>query len=146
MVISSPCLADTKNWIVQSKRLWVINAPCYCNKALTSPVQTTTGKETSNPLMADDHKDKECSQEVIGYNPQKLNQKKLEVNKVGLDQVVNTLACGDRGQGFDPHPLQGRRSFSTFGKTGSNLSTFGRGRAVYVSTSPIHCGRRYWDP
>nr|GEU97116.1 retrovirus-related Pol polyprotein from transposon TNT 1-94 [Tanacetum cinerariifolium] len=39
-------------------------------------------------------------------------------------------------QGFDPHPLQGRRSFSTFGRTGSSLSTFGRGRAVYVSTSP----------
>ncbi|GJS23049.1 hypothetical protein Tco_0451681 [Tanacetum coccineum] len=52
MVISSPCLTDTKNWLVQSKRLWVINAPCYCNKALTSPVQTTTGKDTSNPLMA----------------------------------------------------------------------------------------------
>ncbi|GKG43971.1 hypothetical protein Tco_0483064, partial [Tanacetum coccineum] len=30
---------------------------------------------------ADDNKDKECSQEVLGYNPQKLNQKKLEVNK-----------------------------------------------------------------
>ncbi|GJR29898.1 hypothetical protein Tco_1106130 [Tanacetum coccineum] len=52
MVISSPCLTDTKNWLVQSKRLWVINAPCYCNKALTSPVQTATGKDTSNPLMA----------------------------------------------------------------------------------------------
>ncbi|GJY46224.1 RNA-directed DNA polymerase, eukaryota [Tanacetum coccineum] len=30
---------------------------------------------------------------------------------VGLDQVVNTLAFGDRGQGFDPHPLQGRRLY-----------------------------------
>ncbi|GJZ69691.1 ABC transporter G family member 11 [Tanacetum coccineum] len=47
-----------------------------------------------------------------------------------------------RGQGFDPHPLQGRRSFSTSGRTGSSLSTFARGRAVYISTFPIHRGRR----
>ncbi|GKF17024.1 hypothetical protein Tco_0061942, partial [Tanacetum coccineum] len=31
----------------------VINAPCYCNEALAIPGQTTTGKESSNPLMAD---------------------------------------------------------------------------------------------
>nr|GEX46870.1 hypothetical protein [Tanacetum cinerariifolium] len=30
--------------------------------------------------------------------------------KVGLDQLENPLLSGDRGQGFDPHPLQGRRS------------------------------------
>ncbi|GJZ62248.1 hypothetical protein Tco_0618385 [Tanacetum coccineum] len=35
--------------------------------------------------------------------------------------------------GFDPY----------FGRTGSSLSTFGRGRVVYVSTSPIHRERRY---
>ncbi|GJZ09904.1 polyadenylate-binding protein RBP47B' [Tanacetum coccineum] len=52
-----------------------------------------------------------------------------------LDQLVITLASGDRGQGFDPHSLQGRRSFSTFGRTGTSLSTLGRGRAVYISTS-----------
>ncbi|GJT49975.1 hypothetical protein Tco_0976132 [Tanacetum coccineum] len=51
------------------------------NEELAIPEQTATGKGISNPLMADDHKDKECSQEVLGYNPQKLNQKKLEVNK-----------------------------------------------------------------
>ncbi|GJR06068.1 reverse transcriptase domain-containing protein, partial [Tanacetum coccineum] len=67
---------------------------------------------------------------------------KTVFNRVGLDQVVNTIAFGDRGQGFDPHPLQGRRSFCTFGRTGSSLSTFGRGKVVYVSTSPIDCGRR----
>nr|GEW22548.1 hypothetical protein [Tanacetum cinerariifolium] len=39
-------------------------------------------------------------------------------------------------------PYKGRRSFSTYGRTGSSLSTFGRGRAVYISTSPIHCERR----
>ncbi|GJS16276.1 hypothetical protein Tco_0410748 [Tanacetum coccineum] len=92
MVISSPCLTDIKNWLVQSKRLWVINAPCYCNEALTSPVQTATGKDTSNPLMADDHKDKECSQEEIGYNPQKLNQKKLEVNKSMIGSLMYLTA------------------------------------------------------
>ncbi|GKA19381.1 mitogen-activated protein kinase kinase kinase YODA-like protein [Tanacetum coccineum] len=47
-----------------------------------------------------------------------------------LDQVVITLASGGRGQGFDPHSLQGRRSFSTVGRTGSSLSTLGRGMAV----------------
>ncbi|GKD17741.1 hypothetical protein Tco_1206899, partial [Tanacetum coccineum] len=31
----------------------VINAPCYCNEALAIPTQTTTGKESSNLLMAD---------------------------------------------------------------------------------------------
>ncbi|GJY85592.1 hypothetical protein Tco_0499618 [Tanacetum coccineum] len=55
-----------------------------------------------------------------------------------LDLVVITLAFGDRGQGFDPHSLQGRRSFPTFGRTGSSLSALGRGITVYVSTSPIH--------
>ncbi|GKA17526.1 hypothetical protein Tco_0697363, partial [Tanacetum coccineum] len=53
-----------------------------------------------------------------------------------LDQVVITLVSRDRGQGFDPYSLQGRRSFSTFGRTGSSLSTLGRVMAVYVSTSP----------
>ncbi|GJS51260.1 delta-aminolevulinic acid dehydratase 1, chloroplastic [Tanacetum coccineum] len=31
-----------------------------------------------------------------------------------LDQVIITLASGDRGQGFDPHSLQGRRYASSF--------------------------------
>ncbi|GJW17169.1 hypothetical protein Tco_0024605 [Tanacetum coccineum] len=31
----------------------VINAPCYCNEALAIPEQTATGKEISNPFMAD---------------------------------------------------------------------------------------------
>ncbi|GJU31247.1 putative 3,4-dihydroxy-2-butanone kinase isoform X1 [Tanacetum coccineum] len=53
-----------------------------------------------------------------------------------LREVVITLVSGDRGQGFDPYSLQGRRSFSTFGRTGSSLSTLGRVMAVYVSTSP----------
>ncbi|GJU81018.1 hypothetical protein Tco_1283383 [Tanacetum coccineum] len=30
----------------------VINAPYYCNEALATPGQTTTGKESSNPFMA----------------------------------------------------------------------------------------------
>ncbi|GJX99545.1 ribonuclease H-like domain-containing protein [Tanacetum coccineum] len=60
-----------------------------------------------------------------------------------LDQLVITLASGDIGQGFDPHSLQGRRSFSTLGRTRTSLSTLGRGKAIYVSTSPIHRGRRY---
>ncbi|GJW34281.1 hypothetical protein Tco_0054313 [Tanacetum coccineum] len=54
-----------------------------------------------------------------------------------------TLAFGDRDQGFDPHFLQSRRSFSIFGRTGSSLSTLDSGMNVYVSTSLIHRGRRY---
>ncbi|GJS54901.1 glucose/ribitol dehydrogenase [Tanacetum coccineum] len=42
MVISSPCLIDIKNWLVQSKRL-----------LLTSPKQTALGKDISNPLIVD---------------------------------------------------------------------------------------------
>ncbi|GJW39435.1 hypothetical protein Tco_0065280 [Tanacetum coccineum] len=72
MVISSPCLTDIKNWLVQRKRLllaspkqtdfgkdisnplivdsftqnyMVINAPCYYNKALAIPEQTATVAE-----------------------------------------------------------------------------------------------------
>ncbi|GKA61714.1 RNA-directed DNA polymerase, eukaryota, reverse transcriptase zinc-binding domain protein [Tanacetum coccineum] len=42
-----------------------------------------------------------------------------------LDQLVITLPFGDRGQWFDPYPLQGRKSFSTVGRTGTSLSTLG---------------------
>ncbi|GJR31543.1 ribonuclease H-like domain-containing protein [Tanacetum coccineum] len=42
MVISSPCLTDIKNWLVQSKRL-----------LLASPKQTALGKDISNPLIVD---------------------------------------------------------------------------------------------
>ncbi|GJV75548.1 hypothetical protein Tco_1507132 [Tanacetum coccineum] len=42
MVISSPCLTDIKNWLVQSKRL-----------LLASPKQTALGKDFSNLLMVD---------------------------------------------------------------------------------------------
>ncbi|GKA21333.1 ribonuclease H-like domain-containing protein [Tanacetum coccineum] len=49
-------------------------------------------------------------------------------------------------QGFDPYPLQGRRSFSTFGETGSSLLTSDMGMVVNVSTFLIHRERRYWDP
>ncbi|GJS28527.1 RNA-directed DNA polymerase, eukaryota [Tanacetum coccineum] len=62
-------------------------------------------------------------------------QAKIKWSK--LDQVVITLAFRDKGQEFDLHSLQSRMSFSTFGRTGNNLSTLGRGIAVYVSTSPI---------
>ncbi|GJW28917.1 hypothetical protein Tco_0045792 [Tanacetum coccineum] len=47
-------------------------------------------------------------------------------NIARFDQVVITLASGDTGQGFDLHSLQGRKSFSTFGRTKSKVSTFGR--------------------
>ncbi|GJS90527.1 hypothetical protein Tco_0773163 [Tanacetum coccineum] len=51
MVISSPCLTDIKNWLVQSKRL-LLASPKQTALALAIPEQTATGKETSNPFMA----------------------------------------------------------------------------------------------
>ncbi|GJU26186.1 hypothetical protein Tco_1164807 [Tanacetum coccineum] len=60
-----------------------------------------------------------------------------------FDLRRGTLAFGDRDQGFDPYYLQGRRSFSIFGRTGSSLSTLDSGMNVYISTSLIHRGRRY---
>ncbi|GJW57369.1 hypothetical protein Tco_0104100 [Tanacetum coccineum] len=42
MVINSPCLTDTKNWLFQCKR-----------HLLASLKQTTLGKDFSNPLMVD---------------------------------------------------------------------------------------------
>ncbi|GKC16015.1 hypothetical protein Tco_1012797 [Tanacetum coccineum] len=50
-------------------------------------------------------------------------------NIARLDQVVITLASRDTGQGFNLYSL-------------SSLSTFVRGIAVYVSTSPKHRARR----
>ncbi|GJW73346.1 hypothetical protein Tco_0132716 [Tanacetum coccineum] len=75
MVISSPCLTDIKNWLVQKqmafskdflnpfiadsllKTIWfsthhASHAPCYSNEALAIPEQKATGKEISNPFMA----------------------------------------------------------------------------------------------
>ncbi|GKC84976.1 hypothetical protein Tco_1140693 [Tanacetum coccineum] len=75
MVISSPCLTDIENWLVQKqiafgkhfsnpftadsllKTIWFSThhascAPCYSNEALAILEQTATGKEISNPFMA----------------------------------------------------------------------------------------------
>ncbi|GJU99530.1 hypothetical protein Tco_1328801 [Tanacetum coccineum] len=77
MVISSPCLTDIKNWLVQKqtafgkdfsnpftadsllKTIWfsthhALHAPCYSNEALAIPEQTTIGKEISILFMAED--------------------------------------------------------------------------------------------
>ncbi|GKC09496.1 hypothetical protein Tco_1001106 [Tanacetum coccineum] len=42
----------------------VINAPCFCNEALATPGQTATGKESSNPFMADSNNIDEESQKI----------------------------------------------------------------------------------
>ncbi|GJZ20884.1 hypothetical protein Tco_0557923 [Tanacetum coccineum] len=75
MVISSPCLTDIKNWLVQKQTALgkdflnpftvdsllkticfsthhASHAPCYSNEALAIPEQTATGKEISNPFMS----------------------------------------------------------------------------------------------
>ncbi|GJV75760.1 hypothetical protein Tco_1507344 [Tanacetum coccineum] len=43
----------SKSVIALLKIYWLFNAPCYYNEALAIPGQTATGKESSNPLMAD---------------------------------------------------------------------------------------------
>ncbi|GJS20466.1 hypothetical protein Tco_0449098 [Tanacetum coccineum] len=63
MVISSPCLTNNKNWLVQkqtafgkdfSNPFMADSLPkTICNEALTIPEQTATGKEISNPFTAD---------------------------------------------------------------------------------------------
>ncbi|GJS78514.1 hypothetical protein Tco_0728395 [Tanacetum coccineum] len=77
MVISSPCLTDIKNWLVQKQTAFgkdfsnpftadsllnilfgsstspiASHAPSFSNKALAILEQTATGKEISNPFMA----------------------------------------------------------------------------------------------
>ncbi|GJY45542.1 hypothetical protein Tco_0434605 [Tanacetum coccineum] len=70
MVISSPCLTDIKNWLVQKqtafgkdfsnpftadsllKTIWFSTHHASHNEALAIPEQTATGKEISNSFMA----------------------------------------------------------------------------------------------
>ncbi|GKA06621.1 hypothetical protein Tco_0685845 [Tanacetum coccineum] len=70
MVISSPCLTDIKNWLVQKqtafgkdfsnpftadsllKTIWFSTHHASHNEALAIPEQMATGKEISNPFMA----------------------------------------------------------------------------------------------
>ncbi|GJV14721.1 hypothetical protein Tco_1360044 [Tanacetum coccineum] len=73
-----------------------VNSVSVIGQNRETVVKTSAGKEKRDEMQiqiesesrsclhlnhkADDLKDKECSQEVLGFNPQKLNQKKLEVN------------------------------------------------------------------
>ncbi|GJS03844.1 hypothetical protein Tco_0320352 [Tanacetum coccineum] len=55
MVISSPCLTDIKNWLVQKQTAFELASPkqtALGKEALAIPEQTDTGKEISNPFMA----------------------------------------------------------------------------------------------
>ncbi|GJR81733.1 hypothetical protein Tco_0152518 [Tanacetum coccineum] len=52
MVISSPCLTDIKNWLVQSKR-FLLASPEKTASALDIPEQTASGKDFLNPLIVD---------------------------------------------------------------------------------------------
>ncbi|GJW75550.1 ribonuclease H-like domain-containing protein [Tanacetum coccineum] len=90
MVISSPCLTDIKNWLVQKqtafvkdfsnlfttdsllKPIWfsthhASHAPCYSNEALAIPEQTTTGKEISNPFMAEKTEGNSDFHEIVDF-------------------------------------------------------------------------------
>ncbi|GKC75704.1 hypothetical protein Tco_1126478 [Tanacetum coccineum] len=51
MVINSPCLTNTKNWLFQCK--WhLLASPKKTTLELAIPGQTATDKESSNPFMA----------------------------------------------------------------------------------------------
>ncbi|GJR71881.1 hypothetical protein Tco_0084246 [Tanacetum coccineum] len=70
MVISSPCLTNIKNWLVQKqmafgkdfsnpftadsllKTIWFLTHHASHNEVLAIPEQMATGKEISNPFMA----------------------------------------------------------------------------------------------
>ncbi|GKC77947.1 hypothetical protein Tco_1128721, partial [Tanacetum coccineum] len=70
-------------------------------------------------------------------------QKQKKRRRQGKEEdVVITLASGDRGQGFDPHSVQGRRSFSTFGRTGSSLSTLDASQTRAVQSVHDNMTRR----
>ncbi|GJS53006.1 hypothetical protein Tco_0626368 [Tanacetum coccineum] len=114
MVISSPCLTDIKNWLVQKqtafgkdfsnpftadsllKTIWfsthhASHAPCYSNEALAIPEQTATGKEISNPFMAG------CK--VFGYIL--LVFKKLKMKKHEGWQVQDLFSKGSNKDPID---------------------------------------------
>ncbi|GKB99345.1 hypothetical protein Tco_0985482 [Tanacetum coccineum] len=63
---------------------------------------------------------------VVGWEAVDSGEKLIVV--LWHNTLAITFVSGDRGQGFDPHSLQGRRSFSTFDRTGTSLSTLGRGK------------------
>ncbi|GJW41834.1 hypothetical protein Tco_0070633 [Tanacetum coccineum] len=62
---------------------------------------------------------------VIFTKDDRRNERKFDLRR-------GTLAFGDRDQGFDPYYLQGRRSFSIFGRTGSSLSTLDSETAMVI--------------
>ncbi|GJU23309.1 hypothetical protein Tco_1156651 [Tanacetum coccineum] len=112
MVISSPCLTDIKNWLVQKQttfgkdfsnpftansllKLYGSQLTMLHSKELASPNQTALGKDISNPLIVGSllktiwlSVHHVYSMDSIGYSEQtatnwKLNQ--VEVNKVWED-------------------------------------------------------------
>ncbi|GKA51323.1 hypothetical protein Tco_0744519 [Tanacetum coccineum] len=115
MVISSQCLTDIKNWLVQKqtafgedflnpftvdsllKTIWfsthhALHASCYSNEALAILEQTATGKEMSNPFMAgedcwvlEDFTTYYCWFNIGAASEDLVLLRKIEENSLSLD-------------------------------------------------------------
>nr|GEW66728.1 putative ribonuclease H-like domain-containing protein [Tanacetum cinerariifolium] len=118
MVLNSPCLTHIKNWLVQIKRSlsWLVQKQTDLNKekanplivdsllktiwssihhllineVLTIPRQTTTGKEISNPFMAE-----AC---CCMFNDEKVSAAKSKFSAISIKSPllgVNTPRCDE---------------------------------------------------
>ncbi|GJX85481.1 hypothetical protein Tco_0336255 [Tanacetum coccineum] len=74
----------------------VINAPCYGNEALTSPKktafgQTATGKESSNPFMAENLKNHSSDNEKKSLGEDASKQGRIDDADVEVTFIDETL-------------------------------------------------------
>ncbi|GJV03401.1 hypothetical protein Tco_1336970 [Tanacetum coccineum] len=139
MVISSPCLTDIKNWLVQKqttfgkdfsnpftadsllKTIWfsthhASHAPCYSNEALAIPEQTATGKEISNPFMAgedcwvlEDFTTYCCWFNIGAASEDLVLLRKIEENRLMFNQCFIIVAL-DLSKVTNPLQAKGSRS------------------------------------
>ncbi|GJX32139.1 hypothetical protein Tco_0241994 [Tanacetum coccineum] len=139
MVISSPCLTDIKNWLVQKqtafgkdfsnpftadsllKTIWFSThhasyAPCYSNEALAIPEQTATGKEISNPFMAgedcwvlEDFTTYCCWFNIGAASEDLVLLRKIEENRLMFNQCFIIVAL-DLSKVTNPLQAKGSRS------------------------------------
>ncbi|GJW41293.1 retrovirus-related pol polyprotein from transposon TNT 1-94 [Tanacetum coccineum] len=131
MVISSPCLTDIKNWLVQKQTafgkdfsnpftadslLKTICAPCYSNEALAIPEQTATGKEISNPFMAgedcwvlEDFTTYCCWFNIGAASEDLVLLRKIEENRLMFNQCFIIVAL-DLSKVTNPLQAKGSRS------------------------------------
>ncbi|GJU74912.1 hypothetical protein Tco_1266317 [Tanacetum coccineum] len=139
MVISSPCLTDIKNWLVQKqtdfgkdfsnpftadsllKTIWFLthhasHAPCYRTEALAIPEQTATSKEISNPFMTgedcwvlEDFTTYCCWFNIGAASEDLVLLRKIEENRLMFNQCFIIVAL-DLSKVTNPLQAKGSRS------------------------------------